>query len=205
MENPATTTSNRTTGKLSLSALPGIRQQMEQILYRFYDAKDNLLYVGISNHFYARASEHTKNSGWMKNAVRATFEHYADRQSVLSAERSAIINEAPLFNKKHNLDNLGVGDHFADIANGLIADDFHNVLMDNWNLAMVLANEITNEPPTKNSKIWSMSVALREQNLAEFEQCQVCLFIMNSDEFKEQELGFWFRMKGAFKKGKKCR
>lgn len=175
---------------------------MEQILYRFYDANDNLLYVGVSNHFYARASEHTKNSGWMGKAVRATFEHYPDRVSVLAAERSAIFNEMPLFNKKHNLDNSGISRHFMEIADGYYDDEFHEVLLDNWNLAMDLANQITNEPQTKKSKYWSMSVALREQNLEKLEKCSICLHIYESAEFKEEEMGFWFRIKGALKKGK---
>jgi hypothetical protein len=139
----------------------------------------------------------------MRKASKATIEHYPDRSTVLEAERLAIINERPLFNKKHNLENLGINKHFVDLSDGFYDDDFHLQLLENFDSALELTNQITNESSSQNAKAWAMGVALRESNLESFDQCSICRFIMDSPDFKSLELGFWSRIKGAFRKGKK--
>lgn len=67
------------------------------ILYRYFDAEDNLLYVGITNNQFRRFSQH-KNKDWMTKIARATFEHFDTRSDAEFAEGNAITNEAPLYN-----------------------------------------------------------------------------------------------------------
>jgi hypothetical protein len=76
---------------------------MTTTLYRFFDADDELLYVGISGHPLARIDGHATTKPWFPFAVRATFEHHPDRQSALAAEERAITTEGPYFNVTSNL------------------------------------------------------------------------------------------------------
>jgi len=69
-------------------------------LYRHYDSADNLLYVGVSLNHMSRLSQHKKHAHWFEQITRVTLENYPDRQSVLDAERMAIINENPKCNLK---------------------------------------------------------------------------------------------------------
>lgn len=67
-------------------------------LYRFYDADERLLYVGISLHAAHRASEHRGDKAWWGDVARMDVEHLADRAEALKAERRAIRNERPVYN-----------------------------------------------------------------------------------------------------------
>jgi len=67
------------------------------ILYRYFDADDNLLYVGITNNQFRRFSQH-KNKDWMSQICRATFEHFEYRTDAEMAEMNAIKNESPVYN-----------------------------------------------------------------------------------------------------------
>ncbi len=73
-----------------------------QALYRFYDAHERLLYVGITGNVGVRWKAHGKRRPWWTTVAYATVEHFPDRASVLLAERTAIIVEKPLHNKTHN-------------------------------------------------------------------------------------------------------
>src|SRR5436305_416506 len=48
-------------------------------IYLLYDAKDRLLYVGISVNGPARLPDHAKNKQWFRKVVRAEFEHVKGR------------------------------------------------------------------------------------------------------------------------------
>ena len=71
-------------------------------LYRWFDADDQLLYVGISNNVVRRSGEHAKAKAWMRQAVRNTVEWLPDRASALAAEEAAIESEHPKHNIVHN-------------------------------------------------------------------------------------------------------
>jgi hypothetical protein len=71
-------------------------------LYRFYDADDRLLYVGISERGPERWRAHRKDKPWWTEVVRTTTEHYDNRAAALEAERAAIIAEQPAYNVVHN-------------------------------------------------------------------------------------------------------
>lgn len=71
-------------------------------LYRFYDANDNLLYVGITSQLPMRWKTHDKLKPWWREVVRATVEHFDTREDALAAEATAIKAEKPRYNVRGN-------------------------------------------------------------------------------------------------------
>jgi predicted GIY-YIG superfamily endonuclease len=107
---------------------------MKQTLYRFYDANDDLLYVGISNTWYQRFHQHERTSGWFSRVAHATFESYESREAVEAAELIAIKSENPQFNKASNPAYETATDHFQKIKlwsqSNLEADQLHKSLIE---------------------------------------------------------------------------
>lgn len=75
---------------------------MNTTLYRFYDAADDLLYVGIAGNPGRRFNEHCKDKAWWGEVVRSTMEHFCNRQAAEIAERVAIRHERPRYNVVYN-------------------------------------------------------------------------------------------------------
>lgn len=71
-------------------------------LYRFYDADDRLLYIGISTQACARLAQHAKDKEWFPSVARASFEHYDTQAEALAAEKAAIKAERPAHNIRHS-------------------------------------------------------------------------------------------------------
>lgn len=67
-------------------------------LYRFFDAQNRLLYVGVTCNAFNRWSRHAGDKPWWPQVARTTVEHFPDRQSVLTAETLAIKAEKPKYN-----------------------------------------------------------------------------------------------------------
>jgi hypothetical protein len=70
-------------------------------LYRFYDAQDRLLYVGITSVGPQRWANHEAHKDWWVLVVRTTVEHFPDRVSAGKAEKAAILAEQPAQNVVH--------------------------------------------------------------------------------------------------------
>lgn len=70
-------------------------------LYRFFDADDRLLYVGITSVGPNRWTEHEANRPWWADVRRTSVEHFPDRATAIAAEQDAIRSEKPLHNVKH--------------------------------------------------------------------------------------------------------
>ena len=72
-------------------------------LYRHFDAKGNLLYIGISASAMARMCQHKQAAyKWTDDIATMTVEWLDSRYSALRAERDAIIAEKPMYNINHN-------------------------------------------------------------------------------------------------------
>lgn len=67
-------------------------------VYRFFNAANELLYVGISTVPAARRLQHKKCSSWFADAVSMTEQWFPTRIEALAAERAAIKNECPRYN-----------------------------------------------------------------------------------------------------------
>ena len=73
-----------------------------QTLYRFYDANDVLLYVGISMTPWERFRQHRQEKSWWDDIVTIRKEEHDSRPAVMEAEKCAIEAEKPLYNIQHN-------------------------------------------------------------------------------------------------------
>lgn len=76
---------------------------MTTTLYRFFDAADQLLYVGITDSPLRRFTQHATERAWWTQAARVTLEHYPIRAEAEAAEREAIRREYPPANIAHRL------------------------------------------------------------------------------------------------------
>lgn len=72
-------------------------------LYRHFDDGGVLLYVGITNNPEARVALHAYHAEWLAYSARCDVEWHEDRPAALAAERAAIRDERPLFNRAGSL------------------------------------------------------------------------------------------------------
>lgn len=75
---------------------------MSVSLYRLFDDKHHLLYVGISASAIARLSQHISEKPWASEIAHVSVEHYETRAEAAEAEREAIRLERPRHNVVHN-------------------------------------------------------------------------------------------------------
>jgi predicted GIY-YIG superfamily endonuclease len=116
-----------------------------QTLYRFFNANNELLYVGITNNPFNRFSGHSKDKEWFKEITHSTMEHYPNRLAVDRAETMAIKSEKPKYNRAKVDGFEKAQDHFKKIRYGRI--DNHDMLM-----GIVITN-------SANCKFLNLSVA----------------------------------------------
>lgn len=74
----------------------------ETALYRCFNNKDELLYVGVSYSAINRFSQHKTSSKWAKDVVTIYIEPFDSRDLALAAEKKAIKTEYPKHNDQHN-------------------------------------------------------------------------------------------------------
>lgn len=77
-------------------------------VYRYFDANDVLLYVGISTDPDERWKAHRyglARKTWPKEAIRRTDQWCSSRPEALQVEEEAIKSERPLYNGTHNHDD----------------------------------------------------------------------------------------------------
>ena len=67
-------------------------------LYRFYDAREELLYVGITDEPWRRWREHVRTKPWYPRVKHQAITWYEDKAAAEAAEREAIRSECPRFN-----------------------------------------------------------------------------------------------------------
>ncbi len=68
------------------------------VLYRLFDRRGGLMYVGITCGPGRRFTQHHRSQVWWEWVVGCTFEHYDTREEAMAAELAAIANEEPAFN-----------------------------------------------------------------------------------------------------------
>lgn len=70
-------------------------------LYRFYDADEQLLYIGIAYDPNLRRHQHSK-APWRDLVAKQVIEWHPTRDAAAEAERTAIAAELPLHNTQHH-------------------------------------------------------------------------------------------------------
>jgi predicted GIY-YIG superfamily endonuclease len=108
-----------------------------ETLYRFYNADNELLYVGISGNWRNRLHQHERNSEWWNDVCYIKLEKFTTRVLVEDAEKRAIITEKPIWNKVFSLTYESPREHFERIKTMVrfghkdgIHDEFVLVLQD---------------------------------------------------------------------------
>ena len=76
-------------------------EQRRCALYRHFDEREVLLYVGISDTPVDRTNSHARTSEWVQYADRAEVQWLPSRASAEASERYAIENEDPIFNRQY--------------------------------------------------------------------------------------------------------
>lgn len=81
--------------------MPASRPDRPHAVYRHFDKRDVLLYVGCT---YAPERRWKSHYGrWKTYVVRTAVEWFGDRRTALAVESAAIREEHPLFNLDHNM------------------------------------------------------------------------------------------------------
>lgn len=70
-------------------------------VYRYFDADDTLLYVGLTWYFAQRDQAHSWTSPWYRLAVRHEVEEFPDRVTAEAHEQALIRRLQPPHNTKH--------------------------------------------------------------------------------------------------------
>ena len=70
-------------------------------LYRFFDAKGLLLYVGITQDWVTRLKQHRSQRPWFDDVVNVTIMRFASEAEATKAEVEAIKAERPRYNNLH--------------------------------------------------------------------------------------------------------
>jgi len=86
---------------------PSVERKVDPIgpkvaLYRHFNARGKLLYVGISVKPLDRLLSHVSGSAWVSEIVRIEISWCADRTEAMLAEADAIKSERPLWNQVHS-------------------------------------------------------------------------------------------------------
>lgn len=70
-------------------------------VYRFFAADDTLLYVGVTQRFGTRWSNHARQKPWWSQVARQAVVWYDTRAEALAVETEAIKTEGPVHNVLH--------------------------------------------------------------------------------------------------------
>lgn len=71
---------------------------MHDVVYRFFDDDDSLLYVGMTIDSGRRYGDHRRRQPWWGEVTRIMIERHPDRQAARRAELLAIRTEQPRYN-----------------------------------------------------------------------------------------------------------
>lgn len=68
-------------------------------IYRLFDTDDVLLYVGVTGSLRERLGNHSRTQRWWPEVARKAVEWYPTRTEAEDAEKRAIREERPLYNR----------------------------------------------------------------------------------------------------------
>lgn len=77
----------------------------ETYLYRFFDSTQQLLYVGITQDLTKRRNEHKRTKVWWHEVASESFTKHVTREEAEAAEKSAIRDEQPRYNRAGAIPN----------------------------------------------------------------------------------------------------
>lgn len=71
-------------------------------LYRQISIAGTLLYIGITHAPFARLAQHERYSPWWRLVADIKWEKFGCRSAAAEAEKSAVVNEKPIFNTTYS-------------------------------------------------------------------------------------------------------
>lgn len=98
-------------------------------LYRFFDADDVLLYVGLTTNPPERLKKHRGEKPWWPEIAQMHVEYHPTVAALKEAERNVIATEKPRYNVQHNRGNgpqKHDGNHSEPMRDGLVGRFFHS-------------------------------------------------------------------------------
>jgi hypothetical protein len=130
-------------------------------LYRHFNNKDELLYVGISLSAIARLSQH-HDAEWFYQIARVEVQAFDDREAALRAEAFAINDEKPIFNKfrprrpARTYDEIGqlIEDVRYEMWELLMDSTKQSVERDNIDDVLTMCSEIEKDMKLDAIKAW---------------------------------------------------
>ena len=168
------------------------------ILYRYFDENDRLLYVGITKNQFSRLQSHAMSAKWFGLIHKATFRHFTSREDVKRAELKAIATENPLFNiqgispshpgaDRESLDWLN---HIVEMSNKLDGDDddMHGGFIQAMDMAGIfqhfMPNLVLNFQQEIAYRVFdAVTDELYEDEFANVKQCAECKAMLESDGY----------------------
>jgi len=153
-------------------------------LYRYFDFKGQLLYVGITKNQFNRASQHSKDSPWFSEIMSARFEHLETREAALKAESNAIATELPKFNKAGPVLSEVLLDHLLKIVSECLEDEWHKSMSLKISNRMLVINEFsTASEVTKLGFSLAASFVWNTDGTQRIIGCAACEQLANSKWF----------------------
>jgi hypothetical protein len=169
------------------------------ILYRYFDENDRLLYVGITKNQFSRLQSHAMSAKWFGLIHKATFRHFTSRHDVKRAELKAIATENPLFNiqgisSNHpgaDRDSLDWLNHIVEMSNKFddYDDEIHGEFVEAMHMAGMFEHFMPNLVMNFQEEIAyrvfdAIASELHEQNFKNLEVCDSCREMLDSPGYK---------------------
>jgi hypothetical protein len=168
------------------------------ILYRYFDENDRLLYVGITKNQFSRLQAHAISARWFGLIHKATFRHYTSREDVKRAELKAIATENPLFNIQGISENHPGADrksldwlnHIVEMSNKVneLDDDIHAEFIQAMEMAGIfehfMPNLVLNFQQEIAYRVFdAVTSELYEDEFANLKHCTECQAMFESDGY----------------------
>lgn len=90
-------------------------------VYKYYDRRNILIYVGITNGGILRNRQHNDSKTWWRFVHRQEVEHFKSRGLAHEREVALIEKFQPPFNKQHNKNHNAARKLYLDLADGYVA------------------------------------------------------------------------------------
>ena len=144
-----------------------------QYLYRAFDASRTLLYIGISGRWSERLHQHEKSSEWLERTDYVLIQRFDTREEVVEAERRAIRDEQPIYNKDLNRAYESPMTHFDKLKFWTLFDtpvsDDHQTLIDDMRAVMSQHMNYVTKPRARH-----LALAFFASYISDPDNCRNC-------------------------------